>query len=566
MKFACADPPWYRLAKTFALIVALASGSSPLRAAPTGTPNRPAPPATGRAAPATGKKSDNRFNIWEFRVLGNHVLPTRAIEAAVYPFLGPNGTLDTVKRAADALEKAYKTAGYGTVYVDIPEQAVDQGIVRLKVTEGRIDRVHVRGDRYFSDRQIRAALPALARGKTLALPALQQQLTKLNTRTADRTVAPILKAGPRPGTLDVDLAVKDRLPLHGSVQYDNRHTADTTPNRATVALHYDNLWQRQDSLALEYQTAPAKPRDAEVLVANYTGHLGSSDALGIFSYIRTNSDVVALGTLGVLGKGTIYGAHYLLPIANDPRTSQTFNAGVDYKDVLTSVLPEATAGGTGSSTTIAPTAVTAVVRYLNWSAAYFALWRAAGGSVALNAGVNVGIRSLVNSSNEFENVRYNARPNYFDLRVGLNANQPLPFRFALAARVSGQWADAPLVNNEQFSIGGEDTVRGYLEAETLGDSGAAGSLELHGPSLGTHFGATLAGLYPFAFIDAGVATLIDPLPGQSRNLALWSDGVGLRLDNPSGFAGSVDYAVPRRAGIRTRRDDSRIDFSLQYAF
>ncbi len=517
--------------------------------------------AAAAADPAAGQQ--NRFDIWEFRVLGNRVLARRSIESAVYPFLGPNRTIDTVKQAAAALEKSYKAAGFGAVYVDIPEQTVDRGIVRLKVTEGRIDRVRVQGDRYFSDRQIRAALPALAAGRTLALPALQRQLTRLNSRTPDRAVSPILKAGPRPGTLDVDLAVKDTLPLHGSVQYDNRHTADTTPNRATVALHYDNLWQRQDSLGLEYQTAPAKPGDARVFVANYTGHLGASAALAALTFIRTDSNVVALGTLGVLGKGTITGAHYVLPLANSASFSDTLNAGLDYKDVLTSVLPSAPSGGSAAAV---PAAVTAAVHYLNWSAAYQAAWRQPTRTYGLTAALNFGVRSLVNGPSEFENVRYNARPDYFDLRIGLTAAESLPAAFALTQRFRAQWADAPLVNNEQFSVGGADTVRGYLEAEALGDSGAAAGIELHSPPLGKRGGAILGPLYAFAFVDAGVAALVDPLPGQARNVALWSNGIGLRLESARGLAGSFDYAVPRRAGARTRRDDSRLDFTLQYAF
>ena len=67
------------------------------------------------------------------------MLPRPAIERAVYPFLGPDRTIDTVKQAADALEKAYKDAGYGAVFVDIPEQEVADGLVRLKVTEGKLE-------------------------------------------------------------------------------------------------------------------------------------------------------------------------------------------------------------------------------------------------------------------------------------------------------------------------------------------------------------------------------------------------------------------------------------------
>lgn len=120
-----------------------------------------------RAAESGGPpaKPEATFEIKEFRVLGAVVLPRIAIERAVYPYLGADRTINTVKEAADALEKAYKDAGYGAVYVDIPEQEVADGIVRLKVTEGTLESVHVRGERYYSRRQILAALPALEPGR-----------------------------------------------------------------------------------------------------------------------------------------------------------------------------------------------------------------------------------------------------------------------------------------------------------------------------------------------------------------------------------------------------------------
>jgi hemolysin activation/secretion protein len=498
------------------------------------------------------------FDINEFRILGNRVLAPLVIERAVYPFLGPDRDIETVKRAADALEKAYKDSGYGTVFVDIPEQEVSGGIVRLKVTEGRVERVHIRGDRYFSDRQIRAAVPELTNDNTPNLPMLQSELQSLNGQTTDRAVTPVLKAGSEPGTIDVDLDVKDYLPVHGSLQYDNRHTADTTPNRATANISYDNLWQRQDSVAVQYQTAPAKPSDAEVFNASYTAHLTNAGAMGIFSYIRTSSDVLAIGTLGVLGRGSIYGAHWTQPIVSSAISSQSFNGGVDYKDVLTQVLPDAS--GSASA------AVTAPVHYLNWSALYSGVWWRGPQTYLVTTSVGFGVRSLVNGFQQFENARYNAKPDYLYMRMNFSATEALPHGFSVLERASGQWADSALVNNEQFSLGGAESVRGYLEAETLGDSGVAGTLELHSPKLGAHGGPWFSPLYGFIFVDGGVAALIDPLPSQQPRIDLWSLGLGLRIESARGFSGGMDYAVPERTGIRTHDHDGRIDFVMRYGF
>jgi hemolysin activation/secretion protein len=527
-------------------------------------------PAFGAAIDAqTASTPAASLDINEFRVLGNHVLPVATIERAVYPYLGPGRSIETLKQAADALEKAYKSAGYSTVFVDVPEQKVTDGVVRLKVTEGRLERVQVRGERYFSGGQILAELPSLQVGQTPNLPELQQQLTALNGVSSDRSVAPILKAGTEPGTVDVDLAVKDSLPLHGSLQYDNRHTAYTTPNRATASVDYDNLWQRQDTLALQYQTAPAKPSDAEVFTANYSGHVGSDGALAALSYIHTASNVLALGTLGVLGKGSIYGAHWIEPLMSSSTTSQSFNIGVDYKDVLTSVLPDSTnssSGSSGSTGSSAPVPVNALVHYLNWSAMFTGNWWLPGRTYAFSSGIGFGVRSVFNSEDQFENARYNAHPDYFYVRMNAVATQTLPAGFALMEKMSGQWSDSPLVNNEQFSIGGVDTVRGYLEAEALGDTGAAGTLEVHSPHAGAWAGKFLSPMYGLVFIDGGVATLVDPLAAQLENITLWSTGLGVRLDNSYGVSGALDFAVPERTGVRTRKDESRVDFMVRYGF
>src|SRR5262249_29509293 len=158
----------------------------------------------------------------EFIVLGNTVLPVRDIESAVYPFLGDDKTLTDVEGARAALENLYHARGYTTVFVDIPPQNIIDQTVRLHVTEGRAGRSTISGARYFSEGQILAALPDVRPGTVPNIPALQQELTALNTQTSDRAVIPVLRAGAQPGTMDVALTVQDQLPLHGSLELNNQ--------------------------------------------------------------------------------------------------------------------------------------------------------------------------------------------------------------------------------------------------------------------------------------------------------------------------------------------------------
>ena len=197
------------------------------------------------------------------------MLPNRDIEAVLYPLLGDHKTIGDVQEASAALQKIYHDRGFATVFVDIPEQEIKDGIVRLKVTEGRLNSVHINGARYFSEGKILAALPAATPGTVPNFTELQKELTQINVQTADRAVVPVLKAGPIPGTLDMSLQVNDHLPVHGSLEVNNQYTPDTRVLRAIASLSYSDLFQNFDTLSAQYQVAPQEPHQVNVLALNY---------------------------------------------------------------------------------------------------------------------------------------------------------------------------------------------------------------------------------------------------------------------------------------------------------
>ncbi|WP_211656773.1 ShlB/FhaC/HecB family hemolysin secretion/activation protein, partial [Magnetospirillum fulvum] len=108
--------------------------------------------------------SAQRVEILEYRIEGANLLSQSEVEAAVYPFLGPDKNLKDVEDARAALEKAYTAKGFQTVGVEIPPQQVKGGIVTLKVVEGKIGRLRVKGSRYFDLDEIKDAAPSLKEG------------------------------------------------------------------------------------------------------------------------------------------------------------------------------------------------------------------------------------------------------------------------------------------------------------------------------------------------------------------------------------------------------------------
>lgn len=503
----------------------------------------------GTAAPEKGAQ---KFAVLEYRVLGNSKLPGMAVERAVYPFLGPDKSLDDVERARAGLEQAYHEAGFGTVFVDIPEQNVDNGIVRLHVTEGKLRRVAIEGARFFSAKEIRDAIPEAAVGATPDLKTLQAQISDLNIQTPDRQITPVIGAGPVPGTVDLSLKVADHFPLHGSVEVNDRYTADTDRLRATVAFSYDNLFNRLDNLSVQYQTAPQETSQVAVFAGSYTARLNDNGDRLSFLYINSDSNVVTGGAdgLSVLGKGQVFSTRWQVPFVNTAASSQTFTMGLEYKDFRESIQLEE------------DNSFNTPISYFNLSFGHTGLWRFSGGNqFFLTSSVNLGPRGAGNSEQEFADKRFRGKPNYFYLRSEASARFGLPFDMSLRLSAAGQYAVDPIISNEQFAVGGADGVRGYLEAEALGDLGFRSSVEIGSPRV--DFLERLFSLDGFVFYDIGRVSTLDPLEGEKANTALASWGAGVNLFGLDHFSGTLQWARPIWNAGHTLAGDSRIHFVVR---
>ena len=511
-----------------------------------------APPA----APAAGAGAQARFSVQEYRVLGNTVLPNRAIETVLYPRLGEAKTLEDVQAARSALEQAYHEAGYATVFVDVPPQEVTDGVVRLRVTEGRLRERTISGARYFSEEKILEALPATAPGQVPRLPDLQRQLNAVNTQTADRSVVPVLKPGPDPGTMDLALKVEDHLPVHGGVDLNNQYTAGTEPLRATVSLGYYDLWGELDSLSGQYTWAPQKAGQVGILNAVYGVHALNGGIRPSLAFINSSSDVATVGTLGVLGNGQVYMGRLGIPVMNALGGVQSLTLGLDYKHFRNTI-----------SLSNMPSVIEPM-SYVNASLTYSSAWQRLTSpglvrSGSLDLSVDAGPRGPANSNLDFEMNRYQARGNYIYLRGDGALTLRLPAKLLLVLRAAGQLALDPLVVYEQLSIAGADGVRGYLEAEELGDSAIKGTVQLQTAPFAAHQ-VNWADLY--VFFDAARDRHLEALPGEPSHTSLRSWGAGLDLLPGHSISGYLTWVESLLPGPTTAAHDSRVLFDVRGSF
>ncbi|MDD2801333.1 MAG: ShlB/FhaC/HecB family hemolysin secretion/activation protein [Methylococcales bacterium] len=496
------------------------------------------------------------FDLLELRVKGNNLIDKKQLERTIYPFLGLKKSVDNVEAARASLEELYKTQGYQTVSVDIPEQDVKNGIVYLQVVEGKISRLRVKDARYFSLGKIKAGVPELAEGNVPNFPKMQKQLAELGIESPDRQIQPVLRAGETPGTLEVDLKVKDELPLHGRVELNGRNTSTTSRLRLVSSLRYENLWQAMHSASLMYQVSPENSAEVDVWAGTYALPLFSSDARLAFYGVSSSSSaqIASAGALSVIGIGNIYGARLVKPLTpiNDYFHSATL--GVDYKDFQEDV------------NLIGADNIKTPISYLPFMAQYSGSFRSKESETTFDVGAHFSVRGLGNDQKQFEDKRYLAKANYVYLTGDLRFQHELPFGMEAVSRVAGQVSDTPLISNEQFSMGGAESVRGYFETQSLADDALFGSLELHSPHLGAADWEYLNNLKLLTFVDVAKGWVKNPLPGNSSGDFISSAGIGMNFQMWKHLSGVLNVGFPFNALGPVKSGDPRLHFNIATDF
>jgi hemolysin activation/secretion protein/AraC-like DNA-binding protein len=154
-----------------------------------------------------------------------------------------------------------------------------------------------------------------------------------------------------------------------------------------------------------------------------------------------------------------------------------------------------------------------------------------------------------------------ATTGFVALRSQVSRTQVLPENFTLYGNMAGQWANEPLLNLEQFALGGYSTVRGYREGEYYADRGWLGQLELRSPiywrgvnrRIGTQF---------TVFNDYGQGFEADPGPGEIGHEALWGVGAGVNFNLGPHVESHILVGWPLLNSAFTKAGHERITFSV----
>ncbi len=581
------------------------------------------------------------FAVKSYEVEGNTVLPQARIDAVLTNYTGSAIGLDRLKAGLGALQLLYRNLGFVTVSVTLPQQKLTNGEVRVRVVEGKLARVRVVGNRYFSSNNVVAALPGLATNVLLNSRWFQPELDRANNN-ADRQIYPAVSPGAQPGMTDLTLRVKDRLPLHAHLEIDNKSTPGTPALRIDSAVQYNNLWQLNHQAGLEYDFSPQSAKSFSAMpefydqpqVASYSGFYripfgagenlrastenlpadfgydqvthqfrlptpaGSSD-LTLYasrSAAETSLDygpVIAVTETPLSDisqqtttRSVIYnedaGAKFTWPLRQFAGIQSSLAVGADFKTFTPTTYQTNTSFFSYYSldqfgnrvlvtNQVIPLGAVSSQRlvYAPLSIAWSASRPDPFGTTGFNITQSIFIAALASSRRDFQISTGAGRAggDYGVTTAGLSREQPLGGQWSLLLRADGQWATAPLINNEQYALGGTAGVRGYAEGETYGDRGWRVMTDLRVPPIPVgqfpYFNENIpAHIRASVFMDYGQNMLLDR-PGDYR---LWGAGAGFYYTAGQRFDARLMLAWALNSGPVSGVGDTRAYFSMGFQF
>lgn len=503
------------------------------------------------------------FDVYEFVIEGNTLLPNALVERTVAPFMGPNRGFTDIEQARAALEKVYQDAGYLSVLVSLPNQQIENGEVRLAVVEAKLEQVKVTGAEHHLPSRILNALPALKPGEVPSFPDLQRQLAAL--QSANMQVTPLVNASDSGEAIDIDLKVEDKAPFFGSFEYTNAQSFNSSRGRISASAGLNNLFQLGHTLGISWQYAPYRPKDSNTLSVLYGLPLTAKDDL-LVSFTHSDSNtptqVSGSGPSSIVTQGDVYGLRWTRRLEgfNWPVRHSVF-AGVDYK-----ANTDANTFKDGSIVQRPPT------RYPLISTGYSLTHNGAGDVVStLNASIKGSSHAMAGRKvdcdgvtlEQFDCKRAGSPADFAAVQIAVGHARPVFGGWRLNLSADVQQATGQLPSGEQYSLGGNSTVRGYYEFEQSGDEGWRTRFELVSPVWLNVEGFRATGL---AFMDRGFVRLINPQLGQVSRIHLGSSGLGLRVFGDNGTQIGLDLARvlydtsrPADNGRRTYASGPRAD-------
>ncbi|MFH1847781.1 MAG: ShlB/FhaC/HecB family hemolysin secretion/activation protein [Candidatus Omnitrophota bacterium] len=412
-------------------------------------------------APEPEKKAEEdkgpKFFVEKIVLEGCESIDIEDLKPLIEQYENKETTLSELNRLAKALERLYVQKGV-IASVSLPPQEIDDKTVTIRVLESRMGALHINDLRYFSKDRI-AYYWHPEPGEILFYDDIARSLQLMN-KNPDREVKASLHKGDEPGTTDVTLSADTAFPLHFTASWDNEGSPYTGEFKKGTGLVHNNFLGLDDTLIVgrmftqhgdytgvyAYHSVPVTNFGTSIFYGHSYGKAFPAkeyEMAGIDSRSRDSSFFIHQDIFS--GKDYV-GEVYVGLDAKNKVTKQ--NGAVTNQDRLRI----ARLGGTythkgfGSVTYISPEA-----------------------SIGLDA---FGSRPRNDLSSR------DASSKFYKLGMSLQHKRMLPLSMQGSLRLKGQVSSSKLAPQEQFYLGGANSVRGYASGDYAADHAIQANAEL----------------------------------------------------------------------------------------
>ena len=519
---------------------------------PTPLPAESIPKPTVTPSPSTASPEDSQsVTVSQVRVVESKVLAEANWQQITQPLVGKTATIGELKTIADRLTQLYLDRGEITsrVVLVIPTD----GVVTFRAIEGSIERVNIVGLKKLNPNYIRSRL-ALVTVTPLNINKLEEQLRLLRTDPLLSNIEASLKAGSGLGKSILTVRATESNPLSVNVSADNYSSPSVGSERVGTQIEYRDPKGELGSVNLNYYRS--LPMGSDIFDLSYKIPLNPMQGTLQLRIAPNSSQITSapFQALGFRGKSQLYELSYRQPFTRSLREEFALSWGVSLQNSETFINNVPTPFSLGpNSQGVSQTTV------LKFGQDY--VKRDASGAWAARSLLNFGI-------GEF-GATINARPlpdgRFFSWQGQLQRVQVLNPNNLLIAQLDTQLTPNSLLPNQQFTIGGGQSVRGFRQNSRAADNGVKLSVEDRITIDRDSAGSQTLALAPF--IDAGWVWNQSDNPNLLPNQNFLAGvGLGVIWQPTPRLNVRVDYGIPL-VNLTDRGNniqDSGLYFSINY--
>ncbi|WP_417792810.1 ShlB/FhaC/HecB family hemolysin secretion/activation protein [Terasakiella pusilla] len=472
------------------------------------------------------------------------------------PYVGNCITLKQVDDLLRAITNLYNKKGYVTSRGFVPSQDISDGSLELNIVEGFVQGYELHDDKSRKAWRLQTAFPFTVE-HPLNLRDIEQGLDQIN-RLKSNNATMTLEPGSSQGATLVKIENKNSKSWHVSTGYNNSGQTATGIQQWTGRAEIDDLLGINDFMSFSWSkdTKAGNPQQSRSLSGFWSIPFGYLTLSGSHSFY-TNASRINATTASYINEGY-------------SRTQKLELDGVVYRDKnskanLTGFLRQHTAASfinenklDSSSYRLTSIGLSTGYETRLWNGIFSTDFTFEKGIRALGAKEDIGITDPATPRAQFH-------------KAELALNYYKPFEIAqqnLTYVGSGraQWSPMTLYSPDQFTIGGESSVRGYKESTLGGDQGAyiQNTLSWHLAQTGLEPVDKLFGTFsPFVGYDIGA--LENDAKDQTEKGVLSGYAVGLKTSG--GYLNlSATYARPIRTPAHLQERHHELYLSLTLSF